>query len=244
MVQTQATVIDVERNGPFVRVVLGVPEIARTLAPGCFVLADLGGYLRAPLFPARLEPEEFDVLVSPDHPAAALEPGESVDLIGPLGRGFDVPAAARRLLLVADTSRLPVLLPLARQEPERSVALLLAAPTAAELYPVRLLPPTLEVHVVTGDGSAGHGGSVTDLFPDLARWAHCVCVACDPATYQALAEIVREVRLGPGERFAQALVVPLIPCGVGACQGCAVQSARGAKLACIDGPVFDLLELR
>jgi dihydroorotate dehydrogenase electron transfer subunit len=221
------------------------------------VLADLGGYLRTPLFPAWLEDEGFDVLIPPGHSAATLRPGDEINLIGPLGQGFEIPTTARRLLLVADTAHLPVLLPLTRPRNQvfsekpgfsSSIALLLSAPTAAELYPIRLLPPALEVHVVTADGSAGHHGSALDLFPDLARWADCICIAPfhpnDPATYPALAEIVREVRIGPGHRFAQALVVPLIVCGVGACQGCAVEVARGVKLACTDGPVFDLLELR
>jgi dihydroorotate dehydrogenase electron transfer subunit len=249
----------VERGDPFVRVALSVPQIARGLSPGRFVLAELGGTLRTPLFPAALDVPGpgaggFAVLVPPDHPAAVLQPGARVDLIGPLGRGFAVKAEARRLLLVADTAHLPALLPLASHRleeghgpsagPGRGVALLLSAPTAAELYPVRLLPPALEVHAVTADGSAGHRGSALDLFPDLARWADCVCVASDPAVYPALAEIVRQVRLGPGRRFAQALVAPPMACGVGACRGCAVPAARGPGLACTDGPVFDLLELR
>jgi dihydroorotate dehydrogenase electron transfer subunit len=174
-----------------------------------------------------------------------------------LGCGFKVPPQARRLLLVADVVRMPVLLPLARQnqgfskQPGFSTAILLSAPTAAALYPIRLLPPALEVHVVTADGSAGYEGSALDLFPDLVRWTDCVCAACDPAIYSALAEIVRDVRLGPVRKgrakyfpFAQALVVPPLGCGVGACQGCAVSVAGGFKLACTDGPVFDLLELR
>ena len=99
------------------------------------------------------------------------------------------------------------------------------------------------MHLVTDDGSAGHGGVARDLFSNLVRWADCVCIAADPATYPALAEIVRDVRLGPSERFAQALVAPPMVCGVGACQGCGVRTARGFKLACTDGPVFDLLEL-
>jgi dihydroorotate dehydrogenase electron transfer subunit len=254
MLQTDALVKDVSESSPFVRVTFSAPHVARTLAAGRFVLADLGDYLRTPLFPAWLDPEGFDTLVPPDHPAAGLRSGDSVNLIGPLGRGFEVPTTARRLLLVATTARLPVLLPLARQRPGPSekpglyTALLLSAPTAAELYPIRLLPPALEVHVVTTDGSAGYQGSGLDLFPDLVRWADCVCIAPlhskDPATYPALAEIVREVRVMPGRGFAQALVVPPMACGVGACQGCAVPVARGTKLACTDGPVFDLLELQ
>jgi NAD(P)H-flavin reductase len=258
MMQTDALVTSVEEIGPFVRVVLKVPGIARRLAPGRFVLANLGDYLRTPLFPAsldapRLEAEDFDVLILPNHPAATLRPETRFDITGPFGQGFEVPTASRRLLLVASTAHLPVLLPLAGQKPGLSqepfsVALLLSASTATELCPIRLLPPALEVHVVTADGSAGHHGSVLDLFPDLVRWADCICIAplkqTAPATYPALAEIVREVRVGPAERFAQALVMPPMICGVGACQGCAVPVAHGTKLACTDGPVFDLLELR
>ena len=244
MVQAGALITDVGTSGPFVRVTLAAPAMAPGLEAGRFVLADLGDYLRALLFPARIEAQEFDVLVSPHHPAAALRPGIAVDLIGPLGQGFEIPAATDRLLLVASTAHLPALLPLADQKPGFSIALLLSAPTAAELYPIRLLPPAVEVTIVTADGSAGHRGSILDLFPDLVRWADCACIADDPATYPALAEIVREVRVELGRRFAQALVVPPMACGVGACQGCAVSVVRGTKLACTDGPVFDLLELR
>jgi NAD(P)H-flavin reductase len=251
MMQSKAQVTEMHTAGPFVGVALNAPAIAPGLAPGRFVLADLGNdnYLRTPLFPARIEAEAFGMLVSPDHPAATLQPGAKIDLIGPLGQGFDIPETAQRLLLVADTPHLPVLLPLLESKfflknpVSPAAALLLSAPVAGELYPIRLLPPTLEVHVVTADGSAGHEGVPLDLLPDLVRWADCVRVASDPADYPAMAGVVREVRIGPNRRFAQALVVPRLVCGVGACQGCAVSVGRSTKLACTDGPVFDLLDL-
>jgi dihydroorotate dehydrogenase electron transfer subunit len=255
MVQADALVTNTEECGPFVRVTLVASTLRPGLTPGRFVLADLGGYLRTPLFPAFLDTSgsdtaAFDVLVPPDHPLAILQPDGNVSLIGPLGHGFDPPSTARRLLLVASSAHLGALLPLTTQKPEGSespgfsIALLLSAPTAANLYPVQLLPPTLEVHVVTADGSCGHRGSTPELFPDLARWADCICIAGDPAIYPQLAEIVREVHVAPGRGFAQALVMPPLACGVGACQGCAVPVAHGTRLACIEGPVFDLLELR
>jgi NAD(P)H-flavin reductase len=252
MNQCIARVTDVHTVGPFAEVSFNAPSIAGGLSPGRFVLADLGNdsYLRAPLFPARIDVEAFGVLVSPDHPAAALQPGVEVDLIGPLGRGYDIPETTRRLLLIADTPRLPVLLPLIETwiSPKNPVspfaALLLSASMASEVYPIQLLPPALEVHVVTADGSAGHEGVLLDLLPELVRWADCVCAASDPANYPAMAGVIREVRIGPNRRFAQALVVPSLICGVGACQGCAVKVGRSTKLACTDGPVFDLLDLR
>ncbi len=248
MLQTQAGIIDVDAvgNGPFVRIVVGAPDIAARLAPGTFVLADLGGFLREPLFPAHLTPQSFDVLVPSTHPGAALRPGARVDLLGPLGCGFVVPPTTRRLLLVARAMRLPPLLPLALPEQGRlrSIALLVGAESAAELYPLRHLPPAAEVHIVTADGSAGRQGSLGELFREMVGWADQVCIAEDPAGFPALAEIVRERRVSPVRGFAQALVAPAFACGVGACRGCAVSTGRGFRLACTDGPVFDLLELR
>jgi len=242
MIQTNAPVTSVEISGPFIKVALAAPALCSGLTPGRFALADLGHDLRVPLFPAWVDAENVEILVPPDHPAAALRVGDNVNLIGPLGQGFQVPETTRQLLLVADAPHLPALLPLTRWD--CAISLLLSAPIAAALYPISLLPPALEVHLVTADGSAGHHGSPLDLFPGLARWADCICAATHPTTYPALAKIVREVRIEPGRRFAQALVAPPMVCGVGVCQGCAVEVERGIKLACTDGPVFDLLELR
>jgi dihydroorotate dehydrogenase electron transfer subunit len=44
--------------------------------------------------------------------------------------------------------------------------------------------------------------------------------------------------------FAQVALPGAMPCGVGTCQGCLVETRDGARLACRDGPVFDLRDLR
>jgi dihydroorotate dehydrogenase electron transfer subunit len=254
MLQSDAAVAHTGQIGPFRGIRLEAPQVVAGLSAGRFVSAKLSDYLRAPLFPAHLDQEGFDVLVAPDHPAAALHPGTHLNLIGPLGQGYELPDGAPHVLLVADVPHLPTLLPLTRERPgpaERpgtSVALLLAATTAGDLYPIHLLPPSLEVQIATDDGSVGHAGSVLDLLPDMVGWADCICIATDPKLYPEMAEVLREGRLMPPravERhcFAQALVVPPMPCGVGACRGCAVSTVRALKLACTDGPVFDLLRL-
>jgi len=70
-----------------------------------------------------------------------------------------------------------------------------------------------------------------------------VTIALKPTFYPALSQAVRAERLSPRPGFAQALLMPLIPCGVGACRACAVPTHRGYRLACTEGPFFDLLEL-
>ena len=214
-------------------------------APGCFVLADFGGPLREALFPAATNATGFTAMLLPRHPATHLLPGAQVDLLGPFGRGFRV-GAVSRLLLVAEAALLPPLLPLLEAAP--AVALALEAPTRARLPAPERIPPAVELHLITQDGSAGLLGTLEQThegqasLAELLAWAECVCFSCESARYPALAAQMRAARLHPAPDFAQALVQVAMPCGVGACEICRVQTQRGEQHACTHGPVFDILD--
>jgi len=231
--------------------------LATPPAPGTFVLADLGGPLRAVLFPAGLvdsaavDAESFTVLLPPGHPATQLLPGATVDILGPLGHGFRIDAISR-LLLVAEMPLLPPLLPLLQSAP--AVTLVVEATTRALLPPVQSIPESVELCLVTRDGSAGYLGplEVEDTPPEgllraaprlleLLAWAERACFSCTPGRYPDLAQMVHKARLYPQADFAQSLVQVPMPCGVGACEVCRVKTRRGEQRACVDGPVFDLL---
>jgi ferredoxin len=61
--------------------------------------------------------------------------------------------------------------------------------------------------------------------------------------YRLLGDSVRDVRLRLERSFMSALVDLPMPCGTGECHACAVETSRGIKLACTQGPVFDWMEL-
>src|SRR6185436_7615652 len=73
---------------------------------------------------------------------------------------------------------------------------------------------------------------------DLARWADVVVL--DVADPHARADHIRTLAPGRGRDFVQALMPTPLPCGVGACQACWVQTGHTRRLACVDGPVLDL----
>ena len=220
------------------------------------MLADLGGPVREPFFPSATDDEGFETVVPPGHAATRLLPGTPVDLLGPLGRGFRLAAMGHplaRLLLIARTEFLPWLRPLYQAAP--SVVLVVEATTRAQLPPPSHFPPTLELALVTLDGSAGYLGPLdaegdppaglehaASRLRELIAWAECVCVALPPARYPSLARLVKAVRLAPFSDFAQALVRVPMPCGVGVCDVCRVAVRQGEARACVDGPVFDLLD--
>jgi dihydroorotate dehydrogenase electron transfer subunit len=247
-VQRGGLVTSTGPEGPFWRVAVQAPSLSVRLRPGHFVTTGVEGPLRWPLFPAAVRGDRLDFLLAPGHPAAALQAGETIDLLGPIGRPFRLPRPGGALLLIADSTHLPALLPaadLALAGGSR-VTLCLWAPSARDLVPLTRLPTDLEIQLSTADGSAGRASPHLvehDTISGLMTWADKVLAAADPSVYPALADIVRSVRVGAATDFAQAIVVPTIVCGVGACQGCTVPTRRGPRRACSAGPAFDLLEL-
>jgi dihydroorotate dehydrogenase electron transfer subunit len=238
--QAAATVTGTFTEGPLRRIRLHAPALADRLHPGQFVTAATGDVLRQPLLPAAIHATGLDLLLPPDHPAATLVPDDAIDLLGPLGRPLAPGDPPVRLLLMADTPHLPTLFPMLDQAlaEESQVALLLLDGDGETAYPPALLPPALEFHRLDGNVLRA-----TEPVRTLLMWADRMLVATDPRRYPALRRLVTDVRLAPAADLAQALLLPTIVCGVGACRGCAVDMRRGYRQACTDGPFFNLLEL-
>lgn len=198
-----------------------------------------------------------------------LRPGDAVDMLGPLGRPFEVDPRSQHLLLIAGGLGIAGVRMLADEaiRAGRSVVLLFGAATAADVYPSSLLPDEVEYLVATEDGSLGHHGRVTDLLPAYEAWAD-QAFACGPAPMlAALARLAagRRQRLGvavlgrkrgggrqdppgtPGARrkaFLQVSMEQRMGCAVGACLGCVVMGATGQpQRVCREGPVFAADEL-
>jgi dihydroorotate dehydrogenase electron transfer subunit len=193
-----------------------------------------------------------------------LRSGDRIDLLGPLGRPFEVDPRSQNLLLVAGGLGIAGVRMLADEaiRAGRQVTLLFGAASAREVYPSSLLPDELEYVVATDDGSLGHHGFVTELVPDYEAWAD-QAFACGPAPMlAALAALAagRRGRLGvaklgrrrgggktdpagsPAARrksFLQVSMEQNMGCAVGACLGCVVMSTSGTPVrVCREGPVF------
>jgi dihydroorotate dehydrogenase electron transfer subunit len=193
-----------------------------------------------------------------------LRPGDRIDMLGPLGKPFEVDPRSRHLLLIAGGLGIAGVRALADEaiREGRQVTLLFGAQSARDVYPTALLPDEVEYVVATDDGSVGHHGFVTDLVPDYEAWAD-QAFACGPLPMlKALARLAttRRQRLGvaalgrkrgsgkpdvagsPQARrkaFLQVSMEQNMGCAVGACLGCVVMSTAGSpQRVCREGPVF------
>jgi len=177
------------------------------------------------------------------------KPGETVDVLGPLGRPFR-PIPGRVPVLVAGGRGIAPLIFLADQAGEAlpDGILLYGARDRSAIFPAEGCP--YPVYRATLDGSIGHRGTVLDLLRDLlghgaVRPEASALYACGPLPMlAALARIALDHAMP-----AQVSVETLFGCGTGICAGCAIpiraEPALGEDpfgryaFACSDGPVFE-----
>jgi dihydroorotate dehydrogenase electron transfer subunit len=207
-------------------------------------------YLPRAFSVADCEPEaggvRLDFLVQAVGPGtgrlAALEPGESLIVHGPLGRPFSAPAelnpgAPGAILVGGGIGVAPLALLrrrlLARGAPAR---ILLGFRDRANAGGLELFDCS-EVRLASEDGHRGHRGYVTDLLSVLLEGddaAGAAVYACGPP---AMLEAVRTMSAAAGVPCELAMEAPMA-CGFGACFGCAVPRSDGGYMRlCVDGPV-------
>jgi dihydroorotate dehydrogenase electron transfer subunit len=241
------------------------PEIARDARPGQYVMAippsgevaatALGIYEAQGMRASIL----FFVTGKRTRELSLLNPGDRLDVVGPLGNGFDLSGSPRDVAIVAGGVGIAsVLLPAqALVATGARVRLFYGARTAELLVDAqRFADAGCELVLSTDDGSAGHHGFITEC---LARERPAeLILACGPSPMlRAAGRVARET----GVR-AQLSLEETFACGVGGCWGCVVPLARDSAQApsfppasaggsdvvfarvCKEGPVFWSHELR
>ncbi len=237
---------------------LEAPALARIARPGQFVLArstpapSLDPLLRQPFFLAGADPSTgmIELLIDPRETAATLvaeaSVGATLDLCAPPVNPFTLAPTTQTLLLAGAGPSLPALLFLARYVAARMSVALFMAGDPGYLPPPFLLPPTVEVQV-SAEGSAGLFtllNATTTLAAHPARWADQLALALPLALIAPAAAVIRSTRLRWERGFAQVALAGPLPCGLGICRACQIETRQGWQRRCSEGPVFDLRDVR
>ncbi len=229
--------------------------LAKNSTPGQFVeiKCSEGGevLLRRPLGVHRILNGGIEVLYEVVGKGTELlsrkRPGDSVDVIGPLGNGFFIKRTTnderRTTILIAGGVGVAPLVALAEELRKKKavVTVIIGAKTKEHiLCESNFKKMGCEVKVSTEDGSKGHKGLATDLLLLTMDYQLFTIYACGPtAMLKSVAKIAETNRIP-----CQVSLEERMACGVGVCLGCPVKvKSGGYKMVCKDGPVFDAKEI-
>ncbi|MFH0855618.1 MAG: dihydroorotate dehydrogenase electron transfer subunit [Candidatus Omnitrophota bacterium] len=232
------------------------PRIAKNALPGQFinirVSDNFDPFLRRPISIHGVSATSvrifYEVVGKATEALAQKKAGESLDIIGPLGNGFDFGkrmAGNEKQVLVAGGMGVAPLMFAAQRLMENEkrktkgrVIVLIGARRKDDLLCANDFKKLgCDVRIATDDGSNGFKGRVSDLLEHLLSaidYRLSAVYACGPKPMlQAVADISNEYGLA-----AQLSLEEHMSCGIGACLGCVVKTKAGLKRVCKEGPVF------
>ena len=263
------------------RMVLDVPQISSEVKPGQFIHVKVGGengplfrrpfsvFRRVPLKGNHLGIEiVYEVIGAGTRVMTGLRKGGTLDIIGPLGHGFEFRQDKPEQVLVAGGTGAACLFLLAEEISQAGLQprILLGAETKDSVILKKEYAKLKgEVMVSTDDGTYGLHGFVTQMLEralDEGKIStDCVIYSSGPEPMlKALAPICKKYRIP-----TQVSIERHMMCGIGACLACVckvdtnhVSKYRdrgsshiqfvsdkefGYALVCKDGPVFNINEV-
>jgi dihydroorotate dehydrogenase electron transfer subunit len=184
-----------------------------------------------------------------------IEKGETVDILGPLGNSFRIPAPMKRALLVAGGIGLPPILFLAetikrRLRGKAEVHFFYGGQSQVDIVELdRIKKSSTVANVCTEDGCLGPKMLVTEPLEEYLRSGKssftdresATIFACGPkGMLKAVSSMAKQYDVP-----CQLSLESYMACGFGACLGCVVRvrSKEGDGIAhervCKEGPIFD-----
>ena len=251
-VERKCRILSREQLGDAVRLVLSVGDMVRTsqMRPGQFVHIKCGdaNLLRRPISICEWTGSQdgdtltivFEVRGEGTAWLARRPAGHTVDVLGPLGNGFDTEGGP--YLLVGGGIGVPPMLGCARYTGGTSTAILGFRSKDKAILLDEFGGGCNDVQIATDDGSLGYHGFVDALVrQELEKEHHYQAVlACGPKPMlRSVAKVAAEFGVP-----CQVSMEERMGCGVGACLVCACDMAGGErKHVCKDGPVFNAEEV-
>ena len=193
-------------------------------SPGQYLLAVDGSDspLPDPIFYTDSAPDGF--LAAPAPPE--WMPGIQLYLRGPLGRGFEIPASARKIALIPLADSGSRLFPLIRLALKKGAAVVLVSDTSVDY-----LPDEVEVQP-------------RSAVSEVLAWADWVALDVGREDLPELRDWLGKQNQASALKDAEVLLRTSVPCGgVAECGVCAVTTKAGWKMACKEGPVFQWDEI-
>jgi dihydroorotate dehydrogenase electron transfer subunit len=256
--RVRAEILSTRRVGAYHAITLVAPEIAERARPGQFLAIKMPEgreFLLRRHFAIHQASRRggwagtLEFVFDPSGPGtswlASARAHETLDVIGPLGKGFAYPKRLTNCVLVAEGHGAATVYFLAQEllARHKRVDMVVGGETLERVFkPIEGKRLSQTIEIITADGTLGSRGSVMDVLPEVAERsrAEVLYAAAAAGTLERIAAFCGERRLP-----AQVAIEERMGCGFGLCYTCVVPVARrdGSGYdnlrSCIDGPVFN-----
>lgn len=167
-----------------------------------------------------------------------LQPGDRIEILGPLGNGFPLEAGAgKNVCLIGGGIGVPPMLELAKQLDAKKN---LVMGYRDEQFLTAEFERNGELYIATDDGSAGTHGTVMDAIRENGLAPEVIYARGPAPMLRAVKKYAEENQV-----ICYVSMEERMACGIGACLACVCQSREidghsqvHNKRVCKDGPVF------
>ena len=168
----------------------------------------------------------------------AVSIGEGLNLVLPLGKGYTLPSANERVLLVGGGIGIAPLYYLGKRMAVKPV-FLLGGKKASDLVRLDAYSALGETLVTTEDGTLGEKGMVTMHSVWKERKFDKIYVCGPKRMMMAVADIAKK-----NDVWCEVSLEHMMACGLGACLCCVEDTIDGHLCVCKEGPVFNVRRLK
>jgi dihydroorotate dehydrogenase electron transfer subunit len=234
--------------------ILYCPELLDDFHPGQFVAircsnSSFDPLLRRPFSIAYVDYNDkvigilYRVIGSGTLWLSKRHPGEAVDVLGPLGKGFRLPSTEiRNIAVVGRGTGVASLLALSESaviEGYKCYAYFSFSSKVLGEWIMNNFKKFFEKMIISTDDRIIVSNNLIDDLRQQNLRISKIYVCGSKRLLLSVRNICREYHLP-----AEVSIETMMGCGVGLCKGCAVKLRSGVyAYACIDGPVFDVEEL-
>ncbi len=226
------------------------PEIASVIKPAQFLNIRISSQsyplLRRPFSVSDVEGENiyllFDISGEGTRILAGKSNGDLIDILGPLGNGFNLNDDYETAVLVAGgLGSAPFPFVTRELKDKKEIISFIGGRTSKDVITYGMK----NVITASDDGSAGFKGTVVDLLNskiDELKKKNIKVFGCGPTPMlKALKEFCVKHNF-----MCEVSTECAMACGFGICQGCPIESTSNSEkylLVCKDGPVFNVQDV-
>lgn len=243
---------------------LEAPKVASEAEPGQFLHirldSTLDPLLRRPISLYGIDREGgilsllYVVVGRGTQKMSEMSPGTVLDIMGPLGRGFWIPAEATRVLVIGGGIGVAPMYPIIERLKEKGLKqqVIYGFRNSESIVGCEKIEELgVPLKIATDDGSAGRKGYVTEIVKEaFEEFKPDYYYCCGP---EVMIKRVKELMQEQGIK-GQVSLEARMGCGVGACLACTCKTNKSAEsgsgdslfdysLVCTHGPVFDAGEV-